>query len=60
VEGRSDCQVVDLVSFELGLSDGRSLDVEVSGSDGATPLVVHHGTPGEWSQYPPFADAAAA
>ena len=37
---------MDLVSFELGLSDGRSLDVEVSGPDGATPLVVHHGTPG--------------
>ena len=46
MEGRSDCQVMDLVSFELGLSDGRSLDVEVSGPDGATPLVVHHGTPG--------------
>jgi pimeloyl-ACP methyl ester carboxylesterase len=51
---------MDLVSFTLGLSDGRSLDVEVSGPDGATPLVVHHETPGERSQYPPFADAAAA
>jgi pimeloyl-ACP methyl ester carboxylesterase len=51
---------MDLVSFELRLSDGRSLDVEVSGPDGATPLVVHHGTPGERSQYPPFAAAAAA
>jgi pimeloyl-ACP methyl ester carboxylesterase len=42
------------------VSKGRSLDVEVSGPDGAIPLVVHHGTPGERSQYPPFADAAAA
>jgi pimeloyl-ACP methyl ester carboxylesterase len=33
---------------------------DISGPDGATPLVVHHGTPGERSQYPPFADAAAA
>ena len=49
-----------LVSFTLGLSDGRSLEVDISGPDGATPLVVHHGTPGERSQYPPFADAAAA
>jgi pimeloyl-ACP methyl ester carboxylesterase len=51
---------MDLVSFELGLSDGRSLEVDISGPDGATPLVVHHGTPGERSQYPPFAVAAAA
>jgi pimeloyl-ACP methyl ester carboxylesterase len=51
---------MDAVSFSLGLPDGRSLDVDVSGPDGATPLVVHHGTPGERSQYPPFADAAAA
>lgn len=51
---------MDLVSFALGLSDGRSLEVAISGPDGATPLVVHHGTPGERSQYPPFADAAAA
>jgi pimeloyl-ACP methyl ester carboxylesterase len=49
-----------LVSFALGLSDGRSLDVDISGPDGETPLVVHHGTPGERSQYPPFAAAAAA
>ncbi|HJU00934.1 MAG TPA: alpha/beta hydrolase, partial [Actinomycetes bacterium] len=47
-------------SFPLRLPDGRSLDVEVSGPEGAVPLVVHHGTPGERSQYPPFAAAAAA
>ena len=34
------------VSESLKLSDGRSLDVRVSGSDGATPLLFHHGTPG--------------
>jgi pimeloyl-ACP methyl ester carboxylesterase len=51
---------MDVVSLSLRLPDGPSLDVEVSGPDGATPLVVHHGTPGERSQYPPFAEAAAA
>ena len=30
----------------LELRDGRHLDVRVSGPDGATPLVFHHGTPG--------------
>src|SRR5918996_3146246 len=44
-------------SFLLRLPDGRSIDVEVSGPDGAVPLVVHHGTPGSRSQYPPFAAA---
>jgi pimeloyl-ACP methyl ester carboxylesterase len=51
---------MDLVSFAFELSDGRSLEVDISGPDGAPPLVVHHGTPGERSQYPPFAAAAAA
>lgn len=51
---------MDVVSFSLTLADGRSLDVDVSGPDGGTPLVVHHGTPGERTQYPPFAEAAAA
>jgi hypothetical protein len=40
---------MDVDSFSLRLADGRSLDVEVSGPDGATPLVSHHGTPGERS-----------
>jgi pimeloyl-ACP methyl ester carboxylesterase len=31
---------------QLRLSDGRSLDVYVSGPEGATPLLFHHGTPG--------------
>jgi len=47
-------------SLSLRLPDGRSLEVSVSGSGGGTPLVVHHGTPGERTQYPPFAEAAAA
>jgi pimeloyl-ACP methyl ester carboxylesterase len=51
---------MNLASFALPLADGRSLEVEVSGPDGAIPLVIHHGTPGERSQYPPFAAAAAA
>jgi pimeloyl-ACP methyl ester carboxylesterase len=51
---------MDVLSFSLPLAGGRSLDVDVSGPDGGTPLVVHHGTPGERSQYPPFAEAAAA
>src|SRR5215212_11479151 len=57
---RSKCHGMDLASFALALSDGRALEVDVSGPDGAIPLVVHHGTPGERSQYPPFATAAAA
>jgi pimeloyl-ACP methyl ester carboxylesterase len=51
---------MDVASFSLTLADGRSLDVDVSGPEGGTPLVVHHGTPGERTQYPPFAEAAAA
>ncbi|MBW4030524.1 MAG: alpha/beta hydrolase [Acidobacteria bacterium] len=34
------------LSESLELSDGRHLDVYVSGPEGATPLVLHHGTPG--------------
>jgi pimeloyl-ACP methyl ester carboxylesterase len=51
---------MDVASFALPLSDGRLLEVAVSGRDGTIPLVVHHGTPGERSQYPPFAAAAVA
>ena len=32
--------------MQLTLSDGRLLDYRVSGPEGATPLVFHHGTPG--------------
>jgi pimeloyl-ACP methyl ester carboxylesterase len=51
---------MEVLSFSLTLSDGRSLDVNVSGPDDGVPFVVHHGTPGERTQYPPFAEAAAA
>jgi pimeloyl-ACP methyl ester carboxylesterase len=51
---------MDVSSFALQLPDGRSLDVMVSGPDGATPLVFHHGTPSGSEQYPPFAGAVAA
>jgi pimeloyl-ACP methyl ester carboxylesterase len=54
------CHDMDLASFALALSDGRVLEVDVSGRDGGIPLVVHHGTPGERSQYPPFVEAAVA
>jgi pimeloyl-ACP methyl ester carboxylesterase len=30
----------------LELADGRRLDVDISGPDGAVPLLFHHGTPG--------------
>ncbi len=35
----------------IELSDGRSLDVDVSGPDGGFPLVFHHGTPGSLHQF---------
>jgi pimeloyl-ACP methyl ester carboxylesterase len=60
VSSRADSEAMDVASFSLTLADGRSLDVDVSGPDGGTPLVVHHGTPGDRTQYPPFAEAAAA
>ncbi|HEY5119971.1 MAG TPA: hypothetical protein VII84_00160, partial [Acidimicrobiales bacterium] len=37
----------------LELADGRRLDVRVSGPEGGTPLVFHHGTPGA---VPPLRD----
>jgi pimeloyl-ACP methyl ester carboxylesterase len=60
VSSRADSEGMDVASFSLTLADGRSLDVAVSGPDGGTPLVVHHGTPGDKTQYPPFAEAVAA
>jgi pimeloyl-ACP methyl ester carboxylesterase len=59
LSSRSNCHGMDPASFALALSDGRALEVAVSGPDGAIPLVIHHGTPGERSQYPLFAEAAA-
>jgi pimeloyl-ACP methyl ester carboxylesterase len=51
---------MEVSSFPVGLPGGRSLEVSVSGPQQATPLVLHHGTPSERTQYPPFAHAAAA
>ena len=50
---------MDTSSFSLALPEGRSLEVSVSGPQQATPLVFHHGTPSDRTQYPPFAEAAA-
>ncbi len=35
----------------LGLPDGRRLDIEISGPEGALPLVFHHGTPGSVKRF---------
>ena len=35
----------------IELSDGRSLDVDVSGPEDGMPLVFHHGTPGSVRQF---------
>jgi pimeloyl-ACP methyl ester carboxylesterase len=51
---------MEVSSFAVGLAGGRSLEVSVSGPQHATPLVLHHGTPSDRTQYPPFAQAAAA
>jgi pimeloyl-ACP methyl ester carboxylesterase len=53
-------EAMEVSSFAVGLAGGRSLEVSVSGPQQATPLVFHHGTPSERTQYPPFAEAAAA
>jgi pimeloyl-ACP methyl ester carboxylesterase len=50
---------MDVSSFAVGLADGRSLEVSVSGPQQAPPLILHHGTPSERTQYRPFAEAAA-
>ena len=49
---------MDVSSFPVGLAEGRSLEVSVSGPQQATPLVFHHGTPSDRTQYMPFAQAA--
>jgi pimeloyl-ACP methyl ester carboxylesterase len=53
------CGAMDVSSFAVGLPGGRSLEVSVSGPQGATPLVFHHGTPVDRTQYRPFAEAVA-
>jgi pimeloyl-ACP methyl ester carboxylesterase len=51
---------MDVSSFSVELSEGRSLEVSVSGPEQATPLILHHGTPSDRTQYRPLAEAAAA
>jgi pimeloyl-ACP methyl ester carboxylesterase len=51
---------MDVSSFSVALPDDRSLEISVSGPEGATPLVIHHGTPSDRTQYLPFAEAAAS
>jgi pimeloyl-ACP methyl ester carboxylesterase len=50
---------MDVSSFSVELAGGRSLEVSVSGPQRAPPLILHHGTPSDRTQYPPFAQAAA-
>ncbi len=40
--------------FQLGLGDGRSLEVRVAGPAGGTPFVMHHGTPSAGRHFEPF------
>ena len=47
-------------SYQLELSDGRLLDVYVSGPEDGLPLVYHHGTPGAGVQGRALARAAHA
>jgi len=42
----------------LPLPDGRRLEVSVTGPEGGTPLVFHHGTPGALTPAPALARAA--
>src|SRR4030095_3737052 len=53
------CGAMDVSPFAVGLPGGRSLEFSVSGPQGATPLVFHHGTPVDRTQYRPFAEAVA-
>jgi pimeloyl-ACP methyl ester carboxylesterase len=43
----------------ITLLDGRLLDLEVTGPEGAVPLVFHHGTPGSATQHRLMQRAAA-
>lgn len=53
--------IVDMASsYQLELSNGRVLDVYVSGPEGGLPLVFHHGTPGAGVQERALARAAHA
>jgi pimeloyl-ACP methyl ester carboxylesterase len=43
---RSRCATILCAVTLIELADGRSLDIQVSGPQDGTPLVMHHGTPG--------------
>ena len=44
----------------ITLPDGRDLEVQVSGPEGGPVIIEHHGTPGDSTQLPIHARAAAA
>jgi len=47
---RSVCGTIAVMTI-IDLSDGRSLDLDVSGPEDGIPLVFHHGTPGSVRQF---------
>jgi pimeloyl-ACP methyl ester carboxylesterase len=51
---------MEVSSFSVELAGGRSLEASISGPQPAPPLILHHGTPSERTQYLPFAQAATA
>ena len=48
-----------MIGGMLMLTDGRQLDVSVTGPQDGVPLVFHHGTPGSGVQYEPLAHTCA-
>ncbi len=46
-------------TLQLGVPDGRSLDVFLAGPEDGTPLVFHCGTPGSGLPFPPFVETLA-
>jgi len=46
-------------TMNLGLPDGRSLDVFLAGPETGTPLLFHIGTPGAGAPFAPFVNALA-
>jgi pimeloyl-ACP methyl ester carboxylesterase len=45
--------------FQIAVSDGRQLDVEVAGPEDGLPLVIHTGTPSAGMLFPPMVQAGA-
>jgi pimeloyl-ACP methyl ester carboxylesterase len=44
----------------ITLADGRALELQISGPEGGPVIIEHHGTPGDATQLPTHARAAAA